>query len=341
MTRRQNGLWQQALTVTEHGRKHTKYFYGRTKQEVLKKIAAYQDVAERGRLFGDVADDWWADAEPKLEYNTTKPYRPALQRAKERFGGVYIRAIKPVDINLFLQDFIRRQHAADKTARTQLMVINLICKWAVANGELDSNPARDAAIPRGLPKKPRLMPSDADIERVKASADCTFGMFAIWLMYTGCRRSELLALDWSDVNTESHTIRITKSVHTPGSTPQTKAPKTESGTRVLPLLRKLEERITPQKSGLIFPDPKTGGLMTDNHCTRLWDKYRQESGVTCTPHQLRHAYATMLFESGVAPKDAQELLGHAQLSTTMDIYTELRHQRKAKIRDALYEADLA
>lgn len=340
MTRRPNGLWQQQLTVYERGQKRTRYFYGHTKQEVLEKIAAFKNEAARGRLFEDVADDWWADAEPKLAYNTTKPYRPALRRAKERFHGVYIRTIKPVDINRFIRDFIRAENAADKTARTQLMVVNLICKWATENGDLDSNPARDASIPRDLPKQKRTMPTDEDIKRVKASADCTFGLFALWLIYTGCRRGELLALDWSDVDLEAHTIQISKSVYQPEKTPMIKTPKTASGIRTLPLLRKLEEQITPQRSGLIFPDPVTGGLMTENHCTRLWNKYQKESGVTCTPHQLRHAYATMLFEAGISPKDAQELLGHAQLSTTMDIYTDIRQQRKVQIRNQLLDVDI-
>lgn len=47
------------------------------------------------------------------------------------------------------------------------------------------------------------------------------------------------------------------------------------------------------------------------------------SGVTVTPHQIRHGYATALFECGVDAKTAQALLGHAQISTTMDIYTHV------------------
>ncbi|MDY4190917.1 MAG: tyrosine-type recombinase/integrase [Oscillospiraceae bacterium] len=64
------------------------------------------------------------------------------------------------------------------------------------------------------------------------------------------------------------------------------------------------------------------------------------SRVIHIPHQLRHAYATMLFENGIAEADAQELLGHAQISTTMDIYTHIREGRKKQIRDKLLNVDI-
>lgn len=64
-------------------------------------------------------------------------------------------------------------------------------------------------------------------------------------------------------------------------------------------------------------------MLSNDHFTKLYDKYRAQTGVTVTPHQIRHGYATALFENGIDPKTAQVLLGHAQLSTTMDIYTHV------------------
>lgn len=338
MTRRKDGLWQQQMTVVENGRKKQKFFYGKTKKEVLEKIAAYQEASEKGDLFETVADEWWEEAEKSLAYNTTKPYKPAIQRAKAHFGDTYIRQIKPADISRFLRDFIRKTNAADKTARTQLMVINLICKYGVENGYIDINPARDVSVPKDLPKQKRLMPSAEDIKRVKESTDCIFGMFAYWLIYTGCRRGELLALTWEDVDLGRNSISISKSVYQIGNTPKIKAPKTSSGYRTLPLMAKLREKITPGK-GLIFTD-KDGKLLTESKYQDLWEAYQKASGVSCTAHQLRHAYATMLFENNIDPKDAQELLGHAQLSTTMDIYTEIRESRKKSIRESLLNVDI-
>ncbi|MBQ7816775.1 MAG: tyrosine-type recombinase/integrase [Oscillospiraceae bacterium] len=60
---------------------------------------------------------------------------------------------------------------------------------------------------------------------------------------------------------------------------------------------------------------------------RAWKKYTEETGITATPHQLRHAYATMLYEAGIDEKLAQELMGHADITTTRNIYTHIRLSR--------------
>lgn len=337
MTRRKDGTWQEAIKLK--GMSKYKYFYGKTKSEVLRKIAEFTEEYEKGAKFVDVADEWWEIHEPTLEYNTTKSYRPALKRAKIYFANTYIRQIKPHNINKFLYQFITQNHAAQKTAKTQLMVVNLICKYATACGYIDNNPARDISVPRNLPKNRREMPSDDDIKRVKDSTNCTFGMFAYWILYTGCRRGELLALDWSDINFDDRSITISKSVYHMNNKPYLKKPKSSAGTRIIPLMSRLALKISPKK-GPIFPGPN-GGLMSEMQFQKLWNQYITESGVTCTPHQLRHAYATMLFENDISESDAQELLGHAYISTTKDIYTHIRETRKAQVRNKLIDVDIA
>ena len=79
--------------------------------------------------------------------------------------------------------------------------------------------------------------------------------------------------------------------------------------------------------------------MTDGVFGGKWATYAQESGVTCTPHPIRHAYATLLYEEEVGVKDAQKLLGHAQASTTQDIYTHIRDVQATKIKEKLRNAD--
>src|SRR5699024_8011245 len=73
------------------------------------------------------------------------------------------------------------------------------------------------------------------------------------------------------------------------------------------------------------PDPKHP--ISDSQRRKGWVKFQKEIGISCTPHQLRHAYATLLYESGVDEKTAQKLLGHSDIATTLNIYTHIREQK--------------
>ena len=133
-----------------------------------------------------------------------------------------------------------------------------------------------------------------------------------------------LALTGADIDRKKNLVHIKKSVYHVGNSPHIKQPKSDAGCRDVPLLPALA-KLLPKKlgKGYLFAEPD-GSLLTNDHFTGLYDAYRDASGVTVTPHQIRHGYATALLESGVDPKTAQVLLGHAQLSTTMDIYTHVR-----------------
>lgn len=343
MVKRKDGLYQEAVPIKRGGRTVYKYFYGKKKSEVLRKIADFEEEQEamaHGRAFSVVAEEWWGTTE-SLAANTRKGYKAHYKRASDHFGPIPMQEIRPVDISRFLQDFVKEKNAADKTARTQLSVVSMICAHGVACGDLDANPARDIEVPKHLPHRPREMPTDADIIAVKASAGLPFGLFALMAMYTGCRRNELLALTWDDIDLQERTISINKSLYQiEGGAARIKRPKTEKGVRVLPIMDKLLPYLTPAKTGLVFPNPTTGGYIHDGSFTLIWGRYQAASGVTCTPHQLRHCYATMLFEAGVAESDAQELLGHAQISTTKDIYTHIRETRKKAVRESLFSVDI-
>lgn len=340
MTKREDGLWQQKITIEERGRKKQKYFYGRTKREVLDKIRNYKEKEKAGPTFEAVADEWWEKHEKEIAHNTAKPYRPAVKRAIEELGAMRIKELRPVDIKSFIEEFVKETNAAQKTAKTQLTVVNLACKYAVENGYIDSNPCRDVSIPKGLKKEPRKIASDEDIAIVKKSRDCTFGDFAYWTIYTGLRRGELMGLKWEDINLKERTISVRRSIyHDDHGAPHVKEPKTEAGIRTIPILDALYAVMDKKrKRGWVFPAPDGGPLWNGQIEWRL-KLYARESGIKSTPHQMRHAYATMLFDAGIDAKDAQALLGHAQESTTRDIYTHIRESRAKKIREKILSID--
>lgn len=334
MFKRKDGRYQEWFT-TPSGKRMA--FYGKTKAEVLRKIADYAEKEETGELFEDVADAWWEETEKQISFTTVRSYLPAKCRAVEKFGNTPIKDIKPAQISAHIQDFARTH--AHKTTQNQLLIYNLIFKYAVRKGYTIANAARDLSVPSNLHKTKRTAPSAEDIQRVKESTSCTFGMFAYWLMYTGMRRGELLALEWSDVDPLNRTISITKSVSHNSNTPILKSTKTEASNAIIPILDALYDKIDFKKKGLVFPGPR-GTHLKETEFRSRWKAYRRESGITATPHQFRHCFATMLFEAGIPPQEAQVLLRHAQIGTTMDIYTDIRENKRNEIFDKVKAVDI-
>ena len=140
------------------------------------------------------------------------------------------------------------------------------------------------------------------------------------------RKGEILALTWKDIDFDKNLIRVTKSVYHQGDKPYIKLPKTKESVRVVPLLLPLKEKLLPiqgRANDFIISDDGNTPL-TNRRYQTLYKQYRENTGIECTAHQLRHSFATIAIENGVPMKSVQEILGHQQISTTLDIYTDFR-----------------
>ena len=336
-TKRADGRWQEKVTIQVNGRSQQKYFYGKTKAEVLRKISSFKQEQAAGPLFEKVADEYWYDAIETLAVNSQRNYKPAYNRAKKYFENTHITDIQPIHVRQFMSHYIETQNPAKKTAGTQRQLLLNIFSYAFDKGYITENPASGLKIKKGLSQTVRELPPDEEIRIIKNSWDKPFGMFAYWILYTGLRRSELLALTWEDVDLVENSIAVNKTLYYDNGRAAIKPPKTAKGDRVVPLMSALRKRITPG-TGLIFTNTK-GDYIAEKQFQRLWSRYTEQTGISSTPHQIRHAYATMLFDNDVDAKDAQELMGHAQLSTTQNIYTHIRDERRKKIRDKLIDVD--
>lgn len=329
MTKRKDGRWQEKMMV--NGK--MVYFYGATKTEVNRKIREHKEIIDRGELFKTVAEEWWEQHAPTLSPNTHRSYYPALNRAISHFSDDPIKDITPQHISSYLTDFAAMGYA-NKTVVTQLLVINLIFKYAVSKGYAMFNMARDVTVPKGLAKTKRHAAPMDDMQKVMAHPDSEMGLLAVMAIYTGLRRGELLALTWDDIDIKERTISVTKSLYHINNKPYIKKPKTDESIGVVPILDALLPYLRPSK-GLVFPG-HDGGYYTYRRFETAWKKYQEEAGITSSLHQFRHSFATMLFESDVPPEKMQALLRHAQLSTTMDIYKDLRKEKLKSIHQDVY-----
>lgn len=332
--KRKDGYYEKKKVYTVNGEKIVKHFYYTDALDLAKKMQAYETEAEEAQkmYFRDVAEKWKDEHFAEIEDGTKISYTPAYNRAVETFGDAEIQTIRPLDIKRLLERLAKQKYAA-QTVRVQRIVLNLIFKYAVLNGYIDVNPVAAVSVPRNLPKAKRDLPNEADIQKVVQSADATFGLFAYLILFTGCRRGEALALQWQDVDFEAKTIHIRKSVNYSGDNQNTpivsEHPKTDAGVRNVALLADLEEKLLPLAQGQPKTDFIFGGAvpLTKSAFRRKWEAYQRETGMTFTPHQLRHAYATLLYDAGIDEKVAQGLMGHSTIALTRDVYTHVRQSR--------------
>lgn len=330
MKKRKDGYFRTSKTI--NGK--TYYFYGKTDTEAINKRDEYLERKEKV-LFKDAAAEWFEHHSSSLAFNTIRGYIPSYERALDEFGDINITEISPLDLSKYIRQMADMNYS-DKTVRTQLGVISMIFQYAINYMGIDmTNPARDIKIPKGLPKEKVTLPSDEDIKKVKKSVTEEFGLFAYMLMYTGLRRGEILALRYEDI--KDGFINIDKSIYYEGNTPKVKRPKTKRSVRRVPVLDKLSPYLSGKK-GIIFNH--LGEYLPYHVFLRKWGNYCKTTGIKCTPHQLRHCFATMLYEADISPKDAQYLLGHSQISTTMDIYTDIRQQRETDIKERVKSIDI-
>ena len=338
MKKRTDGRYVNQITIEKNGKKVRKSFYGKTKAEVMQKVMAYQGEITESKLFEDVAWEFRTWHEANSAYKTWECYSAPFKRLLETFSGLRVNSITPRQINEMVASVAKLGYSK-RTVSAQLTLIKMIYDYAILHGYNETNPAEYVKVPKGLAQKKRELPEEKIIETIKSNSDHPFGLLPYFILYTGCRRGEALAIRYEDLDYINSQIVINKSLYFENNKPHIKTPKTESGIRKVPLLNPLKEVLPKKKKGYIFE--KDGQPITQSSFTKRWRRYCLDVGLAelingkteyfVTLHQLRHAYATILYEAGIDEKLAQEILGHASIVTTRNIYT---HIKESKIHEA-------
>ena len=215
---------------------------------------------------------------------------------------------------------------------------------AILDGDITFNAASMAKLPKGLKKGKRSAPTENDMKIIAANIDRPFGFFPFFLLFTGMRKSEALALQKADIDMVNRGISVTKSLTYNGTKTFVKCPKTESSIRVVPIIPSLytplSDYLASVDGDVVFPFPgnrnrEPGGYIDHMTYLKLWRNYCDETGLKLTAHQLRHGTATVMFEAGVDMYTAQRILGHSNIHTTLGIYTELRNGQMKKSLEML------
>lgn len=333
----------------------------KTKPELNKKIKSFNSFKEKGRKFKESADSWEFSHSGTVEMKTLQSYKPHTERAVAHFGDRYMVDITPDEIQAYIDSLAAKRFAKD-TVRRAKNVLNMIFQHEITSpGSLVRiNPCSSVKIPKGLKKTRREPPTEEQL--IKVTPDSDFGLFAYFLLYTGLRRGELLALRWEDIDFENHLIHVRQGVSYPGNQPKLKDPKTAAGTRDVALLDILESVLknmpVQSQKGYVFGGEKP---LSATQFRKGWLSWCREVGLAraeitthkgknkhiytktkwlplVTPHQFRHEYASMLEDAEIGEFDAKGQLGHSSIIITKDIYTHIRERKAGKnVADKLNE----
>lgn len=247
-----------------------------------------------------------------------------------------------------------------------------ICDHAVLLEVIDSNPFRKIIKPKQIAKKSKKKLKYYSIEQLRTFLEATekrlsecpknqvlylycsrmdVALFRL-LAFSGIRIGECLSLYWSDLDFDNQTLDISKSLTKVKGGYEISTTKTFSSNRTISLddetiaiLKKwkLEQAKALIKNGfrneqnLIFSSWK--GKAT-NH-PNMNGRSRRIANYANLPciglHGFRHTHATLLFESGVNPKEIQHRLGHSDISMTLNTYTHITDQTEKKAINTLVE----
>jgi len=234
--------------------------------------------------------------------------------------------------------FAARSHAAGlapRSVRRRLSAVRSFLEFLIREGALKSNAARDIHAPKIVRRLPETLDADQMarlLELPPGDAFVTRDRAMMELLYScGLRLAELISLDVASVDLKDRTVRVVG-----------KGRKE----RVVPIgkmaIVALESWYAARPQ---FARSSTQALFVGRRGRRLgpravqarvsyWAK-RQGLPLHVYPHLFRHSFASHLLESGGDLRGVQELLGHADISTTQ-IYTHLDFQHLARIYDATH-----
>lgn len=345
------------------------YVCDRDPEKLFLKIQEKEKPHDGPLMFETILDHWERTFYENLPEGTRASYQASKNRARDWFGDWPVLDIYSHDVNTKLE-LLKAQKKAKSTINIQRVVLRSIFHEAIIHPDYGKiiriNPVAEVKLPKGLPKpQKRRSPTDEAIQQIQDMAmDVTFGDFALFLMGTGMRRGEALAVQWRDIDFDSGFIYVSKSVSLRGSRGVISEPKTESGIRRVPILdpvlKVLNKPKRAKESDYVFHGEDPSLPMANSCYQRRWKHYCKDMGFvvdtpeervskqkkkyivhhyknTLTAHILRHGYATMLYEAGIDEKKAAALMGHADEEMLHRVYEDLKEARKSEAADYLKE----
>ena len=339
-----------------------RYVSGKKREDVRDKLArALSDrlgglVFDAGTLtVGEYLDRWMRDVEGTVRESTHQRYGYAVgPHVKPALGSIKLKDLNPPQVRWFYRDRLDAGLAPASVHKLHV-VLHKALKAAVSDGLIPRNVAAGLKLPKL--SREEIDPLNREEARRLLEAAKGERLEALYMLAlnTGMRLGELLALNWDDVDLEGEVLRVRRTLTRAGKVYTTGEPKTRNSRRVIRLTgaavealrghlpRQLEEMgrmgSLYQPGGLVFATEVGTIVNPSNVRNRSLKPLLKKAGLRPVRfHDLRHTCATLLLLKNVNPKIVSELLGHASVSITLDVYSHLMPDMQEKAARALEEA---
>lgn len=315
---RADGRYQ--AVITRDGKR--KYLYGRTPEEVKIKIQLYlrehgtaprRKPKERpkGPTFREFFSNW-AEMykKPTLKPKSYEIVQRVQHIASASLGDKPIGSITSDDLQAFFVGM-----GATRTRDLCAVYIGQVFAHAVRTGAIKRDPMDAVQLSHREAEKRSALTPEEQAAFFAAARGCAQELLFRFLLATGLRIGEALALTPEDIDAERNAVRVNKDIVFVGGEAIVQPPKSKASVRTVPVPAELCKTLAAVRGPRAFN-------VGYNAVRMAFRRVSKSCGVNVSAHILRHTYATRLEEAGIPPKVKQYLMGHASLEMTQGVYTD-------------------
>ena len=339
-------------------------------KELNRQAVLFEEACMKGQVVSSVKfetfAEQWFDEYAKRNLKNTSLDRMSRLRDKiyPEIGHIRFDKITARHIQNFINNLAdtpnehTKKPLARKTIVLNLSFISCVFDYAVKMGMISDNPCRRVNVPKGEKFERSIYTIEETqhlLKLLKEKAPLKYYVFYVLVLYSGFRRGEMLGLEWKDINYDDNIISVRRtSNYTPEKGIYTDTTKTKRSQRsiklpqfVMDLLKEYQVEQTIEKERLCDKWEDYGRLFTqwngkpmNPHTAGYWlrDFCKENNFRFCDTHSFRHLNASLLINAGIDVTSVSAALGHAQTSTTLNIYSHYFLEVQAKNSEAIANA---
>lgn len=361
--KRKDGRWEGRYVKGRDGKKAIYgYVYSKSYSEIKKKLilkrAEYaleenkpSSSTMKNALFSELSEMWLRSIQSSVRESTWIKYRNILKcNIVPRLGNTNLSEIDYSVISALCNDLMEsggkgQSELATKTVADALSLTKAVIKYASRMKYITDCTALDISVKVKNASLRILSVQEQQILISELTEELNLLGLGIYLcLFTGIRVGELCALTWDDISLENNMIHIYRTmqrIQTPDSERKTAIliakPKSQCSIRDIPIAGALREKLVQQavKEGYVLTGNKTSYIEPRTMQNRF-KAIVERCGIRDVHfHTLRHTFATRCIEVGFDVKSLSEILGHANVSITLNRYVHPSMELKQKNMDKL------